>query len=417
MLSQNKRVAIIGGGPGGLTLARLLQIKGADVKVYERDLSKHARVQGSPLDLHEESGLAALRKANLMDEFKNNYRPGADKTIIANENAEILFSDHQYKTGKNDEFGSEHFRPEIDRGPLRNVLLESLQPETVVWDSHFISMEKRSQGWMLHFKNESSVYADIVIAADGANSKIRPYVTDIKPFYSGVTMLEGNVYDAAKTAPHIYKLLNGGKIMAFGNTKNLLLGQKGNGEIGFYASFKADENWLVNNGLDYSDKTQLLSWFKKEYSEWGSIWYELFENAATPFIPRPIYCMPLNQTWESRTNVTILGDAAHVMPPFAGEGVNMAMLDALELSECLTSDNYDTLKDSISSYEINMCKRAAIAAQESLENGERMHSANALQTMVDFFSNPKLCSANKIVSRNSSEECLTDSTSSEGKNY
>src|SRR5438128_7345046 len=132
MLVQNKRVDIVGGGPGGLTLAQLLQTKGADIKVYERDLNKNARVQGSPLDLHEESGLAALRKANLLDEFKKHYRPGAAKMIITNENAEILFSDHQIRTGKGDEFGNEHFRPEIDRGPLRNMLLASLQPETVV---------------------------------------------------------------------------------------------------------------------------------------------------------------------------------------------------------------------------------------------------------------------------------------------
>jgi 2-polyprenyl-6-methoxyphenol hydroxylase-like FAD-dependent oxidoreductase len=171
-----------------------------------------------------------------------------------------------------------------------------------------------------------------------------------------------------------------------------LLGQKGNGEIGFYASFKANENWPTHNGLDYADKTQLLSWFKKEYPEWSSIWYELFENAVTPFIPRPIYCMPLTQTWESLPNLTMLGDAAHVMPPFAGEGVNMAMLDALELSECLTSGKYNTLKESISSYEINMRKRAAMAAQESLENGEQMHSENALQTMLDFFRNPHMLS-------------------------
>jgi 2-polyprenyl-6-methoxyphenol hydroxylase-like FAD-dependent oxidoreductase len=396
MLLQDKRIAIIGGGPGGLTLARLLQTTGVDVKVYERDLNKNARVQGSPLDLHEQSGLAALRKAYLLDEFKKHYRPGADKTIIADQNAKILFSDHEHKTGKDDEFGSEHFRPEIDRGPLRNMLLESLRPETVMWDSHFISMEKLGEGWMLHFKNNSSSCADIVIAADGANSKIRPYITDIMPFYSGVTMLEGNVYDAPKTAPHICALLNGGKIMAFGNTKNILLGQKGNGEIGFYASLKVDENWLVNNGLDYTDKSQLLSWFKKEYSGWSHIWYELFENAATPFIPRPIYCMPLNQTWDAIPNLTMLGDAAHVMPPFAGEGVNMAMLDALELSDCLTSGKHSTLNEAISSYEINMRQRASMAAQESLENGKRMHSEDALQTMLDFFSNPNLLSKQSL---------------------
>lgn len=383
MLINNKSIAIVGGGPGGLILARLLQLKGANVKVYERDFNKDARLIGSPLDMHEESGLAALRKANLLNEFKKNFRPGADKMVIVNERAEIFFSDHETKPYE--DFSSEHFRPEIDRGPLRNILLESLQPETVVWNSHFISMEKQNEGWLLHFKNSLSAYADIVIAADGANSKIRPYITNIKAFYSGVTMLEGNVYDAEKAAPHIHALLNGGKIMAFGNKKDMLMGQKGNGDIGFYASFKADENWAANNGLKYADKTQLLEWFKKEYFGWSPVWYELFENAATPFVPRPIYCMPLNQTWEALPNITMLGDAAHVMPPFAGEGANMAMLDALELSECLTSSAYNTLQEAISFYEINMRKRAAAAAQESLENGEKMHSEDALNTMLEFF--------------------------------
>ncbi len=384
MLIENKSIAIVGGGPGGLTLARLLQLKGSNVKVYERDFNKDARLIGSPLDMHEESGMAALRKANLVDEFKMNFRTGADKKVIVNERAEIFFSDHETKP--DEDFGNEHSRPEIDRGALRKIFLESLQSETVVWDSHFISLEKQNEGWLLHFKNGSSAYADIVIAADGANSKIRPYITNIKAFYSGVTMVEVNVDDAEKATPHIYALLNGGKIMAFGNGKCLLGGQKGIGGLGFYASFKPDEKWASNSGLDYSDKTQFLAWFKKEYSEWSSIWYELFENAATPVIPRPIYCMPLNQTWKALPNLTMLGDAAHVMPPFAGEGANLAMLDALELSECLTSDKYNTLQEAISFYEINMRKKAATAAQESLENGERMHAEGALNTMLNMFS-------------------------------
>jgi 2-polyprenyl-6-methoxyphenol hydroxylase-like FAD-dependent oxidoreductase len=383
MIVRNKFIAIVGGGPGGLTLARLLQLKGSTVKVYERDLNRYARLIGSPLDLHEDTGMAALRKADLLEKFKQNYRPGADKTVIVNEHAKIFFSDHE--NHNSEDFGSAHFRPEIDRGPLRNMLLESLQPETVVWDSHFISMERQSKGWLLHFKNGATAYADIVIAADGANSKIRPYATNIKAFYTGITMLEGNVYNAENSAPQIYPLLGGGKIMAFGVNQNILMGQKANGEIGFYASFRAEEKWASNSGLDYSDNAQLLAWFKKEYAEWSSVWYELFENSATPFIPRPIYCMPLDQTWSSLPNLTMLGDAAHVMPPFAGEGANMAMLDALELSESLTSGKYDTLEEAISFYETDMRKRAAIAAKESLENGEKMHSVNALNTMLGFF--------------------------------
>jgi 2-polyprenyl-6-methoxyphenol hydroxylase-like FAD-dependent oxidoreductase len=383
MMLKDKKVAIVGGGPGGLTLARLLQLKGADVVVYERDVNKNARVQGSPLDLHEKSGLAALTKANLLDVFKKNFMVGADKMIITNDQAHVNFSDHGNKPEEN--FESEHFRPEIDRGVLRKILLESLQPETLVWDSQFTSLEKKDEGWLLHFKNKSSVYADVVISAEGANSKIRPYITNIKPFYSGITMLEGNIYEAKKLAPNIHKLLSGGKIMAFGNNKNILLGQKANEEIGFYVSLKTPESWATNSGIDFLDRAQVMNWFKKEYAEWDSMWTELFESANTPFIPRPIYCMPFDQTWQSLPNLTMLGDAAHLMPPFAGEGVNMAMLDALELSECLTSENHSSLLDAISFYEANMRQRASLAAQESVENGERMHAENALQNMLDFF--------------------------------
>jgi 2-polyprenyl-6-methoxyphenol hydroxylase-like FAD-dependent oxidoreductase len=383
MLIQNKQIAIVGGGPGGLTLARLLQLKGADVMVYERDLNTAARVQGSPLDMHEGSGWAALREADLIEAFKKNVRRGADKKVIVNERAEIVFSDHETNLGENSD--NEPSRPEIDRGALRKIFLEALQPETVVWDSHFISMEKQNGGWLLHFKNGSSVYADMVIAADGANSKIRPYVTNVKAFYSGVTMVEINIDHAAEAAPHIYALLNGGKIMAFGNGKCLLGGQKGNGGLGFYASFKPDEYWAVNSGLNYADKNQMLAWFKKEYNEWDSSWYELFENATMPIIPRPIHCMPLDQNWEALPNLTLLGDAAHVMPPFAGEGANTSMFDALELSECLTSGRYNTIQEAIAVYEVKMRERAAKAAKQSLKNGEQMHSEGALEKMLGVF--------------------------------
>jgi 2-polyprenyl-6-methoxyphenol hydroxylase-like FAD-dependent oxidoreductase len=111
----------------------------------------------------------------------------------------------------------------------------------------------------------------------------------------------------------------------------------------------------------------------------------LFENAETPFMPVPIYCMPTNQNWEASPNLTMLGDAAHLMPPFAGEGVNMAMLDALELSKCLYNEKFSDIQTAIGSYENQMRKRAAVAAQASLENGDKMHSTDALKIMLSFF--------------------------------
>ena len=383
MLLQNKTIAVVGGGPGGLTLARLLQLKGADVKVYERDLDKDSRVQGTTLDLHEESGLAALQKAGLMDAFKKNYRPGAEKMRVVDSDGTCFYDEHAEE--REETFGGKYSRPEIDRGPLRNMLLDSLQPGTVVWDSQFVAMEKKSDGWQLHFKNEAVAYADIVIGADGGNSRIRPYITSIKPFYSGVSGVEGNVYSAETAAPNIHKLLKGGKIFAFGGAEDLIVSSKGDGSLSFYASYRTAEDWADNGEVDFANKTQVLAWFERAFPEWGTIWQELFEGAITPFIPRPLYCMPPDQTWEPLPNLTLLGDAAHLMPPFAGEGVNMAMLDALELSECLTSNDFIDVRSAISYYEDQMRRRAAAAAQMSLENTEWMHSEDALTKMLEMF--------------------------------
>ena len=379
---KNTHIAIVGGGPGGLTLARLLQMQGAIVQVYERDLNRSARLTGSPLDMHETSGLAALRAAGLLEAFKAAFRPGADKTVLTNRQAEVVYSDHAVASAA---FGNAHFRPEIDRGPLRDLLLNSLLPQTVVWDRHFTAMQPQDSGWQLQFKNGATAYADLVVAADGANSKIRPYVTGITPFYTGITMLEGRIPDAASAVPHFHQLLDGGKIMAFGDAKCILGGQKGNGELGFYLSLKKPEDWAATNGINYADPIQLQAWFQEEYAGWSPLWQQLFGRDSAPLIPRLIYCMPLRQSWETRSNVTLLGDAAHVMPPFAGEGANMAMLDALELSSALASDSHHSLEEALSFYEESMRERGALAAGESLENGERMHAADSLDTMLRFF--------------------------------
>lgn len=372
---QNKNIAIVGGGPGGLTLARLLQMNGITVKVYERDAHKDARAKGATLDLHEESGLLALKEAGLMSAFLANYRPGADQMRMMNEKAEIVFDDHANQQNNRS-------RPEIDRGPLQNILLDSLAPGTVIWDSHFSTMTPDGDGWQLNFRNGTVANADVVIAADGANSKLRAYVTPIKPFYSGVTAVEGAVYKSAEQSPHIHKLLSGGKIFAFGDSKSLIVSSKGDGSLVFYTSFNIPEDWITTSAIDFANKAQVTDWFKKEYAGWDNSWLELFENAVGNFIPRPLYCMPLDQTWQPLPNLTMLGDAAHLMPPFAGEGVNMAMLDALELSQNLLSDHLENTHAAIADYESEMRRRASEMAEITMQSTEALHSPGAIDFML-----------------------------------
>jgi 2-polyprenyl-6-methoxyphenol hydroxylase-like FAD-dependent oxidoreductase len=232
--------------------------------------------------------------------------------------------------------------------------------------------------------------ADIIIGADGANSRIRPFVTSIKPFWTGVTMIEGSIKNAAKTAPNIHALLKGGKIFAYGNEKTLIVSSKGDGSFGFTTSHKTSEFWYKESGIDFKDNKQVLAWFKKEYAAWSTVWHELFDNEDTIFIPRPQYCMPLNQRWEAKPNITLIGDAAHWMPPFAGEGVNMAMLDALQLSEALTDPAFTDTQKAIGAYEQKMFKRFEKVGQKTLFNTEWMHQPNALNDMLSMFGKNKL---------------------------
>ncbi len=376
MVIQNKKIAIVGGGPGGLTLARLLQLKGADVKVYERDIDKNVRVQGATLDLHEQSGLEALQRAGLLHAFYANHRPHAGRLRILDKDANIHLDDH----GTENAYAEN--RPEIDRAPLRQILLQSLEANTVVWDSHFISMEQKGTGWGLIFKNGTSAYADIVIAADGANSKIRPYITDIKPIYSGITIVEGNVYDAEKNAPQLWKLTNGGKIFAFGDEQSLILSAKGEGSLSFYTGCKVTEDWVKQSGINFSNRQQVFDWFKTAFAPWDSIWRELFRSDDVWMIARPQYHYPLDQKWKTVSNLTMLGDAAHRMPPYAGEGVNMAMQDAFELAESLTNDNFENVRAAITNYEKKMLERASEVTQITLNSTAMLHSGDSIAKML-----------------------------------
>ncbi|RFS21920.1 FAD-dependent monooxygenase [Chitinophaga silvatica] len=377
-LITDKTIAIVGGGPGGLTLARLLQMKGAKVKVFERDEYRHVRVQGATLDLHEESGLAALEAAGLMNAFKENYRPGADYIRIADQNATIIYDEHQ--TIK------ETDRPEIDRGPLRTILLDSLSSDSVVWDSYLINLQPHGESWELQFKNGNKEIADIVIAADGANSKIRPAITSITPVYSGVTIIEGSVYNAADTIPEINDLVKGGKVFAMGNEQTLIISSKGDGSLTYYIGFNARADWHLKSCPDLSDNQAVSTWFKTHFPTWSEFWLPLFEHAATPFVVRPLMGMPTDQTWETANNLTMLGDAAHLMPPYAGEGVNMAMQDALELSNCLTNDQFTSVHAALKYYEEKMLERTREIAQISVDQTIALHSKGAIEHMMGIIS-------------------------------
>jgi len=387
-LLQNKQIAIVGGGPGGLTLARLLQLKGANVKVYERDFGKAARVQGAIVDLHFDSGLKVIEAAGLMDAFKDSYMPGADKYRLVDQDANILIDEHLQDSEIG--FGDPHFRPEIDRGALRDLLIAALLPHTIVWDSQFASMVQVNNTWELQFKNGTTATADIVIGAEGYRSKIRPHVTDITTRYSGATIIQGEIDDPEKSCPEIYTMVDNANLMVMGTGKTIAVQPRGDGGLTFYAASLYPENWIGTSGIDFNDAEAVYSYLTQYHEDWNPLFFTLFK-ACNHFSPRPLNYFPLDQNWPAKSNLTLIGDAAHLMPP-SGEGVNTAMLDALDLSECLTNDKFQDTQTAIAAYERQMLARAAILGEEALNSIKDFASPSdeSVKKLIQMFSQNEL---------------------------
>ncbi|HEY0702531.1 MAG TPA: NAD(P)/FAD-dependent oxidoreductase [Candidatus Acidoferrales bacterium] len=372
---EGKKIAIVGGGPGGLMLARLLQQGGAQVSVYERDQSRRARVQGSALDLHEDSGLAALQSAGLIDAFWVNHRPDLDRLRLTDAHGTILHDHPRRMSGAGK-------RPEIERGPLRDLLLDSLQPGTVEWDCKLESAEMPGEQVLLRLAGGKTALADIAIGSDGANSRLRELVTPIRPAYVGVSLVEGLVPAAKQTIPELWDLLGGSALIALGGERTIGMGTKPEGSVLIYAGLKTPDGTAREGLEEASGPDQRVAWFHANFEGWSELWDPLFREAVS-MVWRPLLVCPPNQHWEPKPNVTLIGDAAHVMPPYAGEGVNMAMLDALMLSKLLLSEKSSS--GAIATYETEMFARMQPMTADTMANTEMFYAPDASARVVALF--------------------------------
>lgn len=346
-MEKGKRIAIIGAGPGGLTLARILATRGVATTVFEAESDPRARPQGGSLDLHEDSGLRALRQAGLDREFQRYARYDDQGDVVYDHEGTLRFAHHE---------AGATARPEIDRTQLRQFLLESLPDGTVRWGQKIAAVAPLADGTV---QVQDEIF-DWVVGADGAWSKVRSWLSSERPRHTGVTFVEMQIEDVDTRHPQVAALLPHGKLLASGRSQGLIAQRNSGGTVRVYWMFRVSEEW---NEVDDSDPPAARATLRRLLAGWSPKLLAFLEASGEHVVRRPIVALPIGHRWAPRRGLTLLGDAAHVMSPFAGEGVNMAMLDAAELALALATDA--DWSRAVAGYEAAMFERAARAAEES----------------------------------------------------
>ncbi|MBB1601035.1 NAD(P)/FAD-dependent oxidoreductase [Variovorax sp. UMC13] len=355
-MHKHPRIAIVGGGPGGLTLARLLHLSGIEATVFERDAHPLERPQGGTLDLHEDSGLLAVRRAGLEAAFLRLARYDDQGSRLLDMSGRLLFEQPDAAAGD---------RPEIDRTALREMLLDALPTGCVRWGSSLRALQPLADGrWQLDLANGPAGPFDLVVGADGAWSRVRPLLSPYKPQYSGLTFVEFGIDDVDASHPAISKLVGRGKVGVEGRSKEIIAQRNGNAHIRGYAIFRVPADWAAQR-FDFASPAAVRSGLLEEFQGFDESVTDLFRAANDRFEARPIHALPVGHCWAHRRGLTLLGDAAHVMSPFGGEGVNTAMRDAVELAARLAGGgDWDA---AVASYEAEMFERVTEAAQGSAD--------------------------------------------------
>ncbi|MFF1473746.1 FAD-dependent monooxygenase [Streptomyces mirabilis] len=354
----NARISIIGAGPGGLTCARILQQHGIPVTVYDRDPEVNSRNQGGSLDLHKEDGQLALREAGLLEEFFALARLESQEMRRMDPAGRVL-AHHLPDAG-------ETVSPEIDRGQLRDLLLGSLAAGTVQWGRTLASVSGPADGpRTLTFADGTAVEADLVIGADGAFSRVRTAVSPATPHYTGVSFLEAWFDDMETAHPELSELVGKGSAHVADSERGLFAQRNSGSHMRVYIMQRVPADWITTNGLRPEDTEGIRAHLLSEYAAWSPQTLRMITDNDGPYVDRPLFALPVPHTWEHSPSVTLLGDAAHVMPPL-GVGVNLAMLDASELALALVHSA--TIDDAVHNYEKSMLPRSTDIAQ-MLEGG------------------------------------------------
>lgn len=384
MMSQTEsnHITIIGAGLGGLTLARVLQLNSIPVTIYEKEPSAESRTQGGQLDIHERDGQIALQRAGLFDQFQSIIHDGgaAAKVLDKDGNTIVDIPDD-----------GNHGRPEVLRGDLRQILLQSLKPNTIQWDKKLTDIQSLEHGQhRLSFADGTTVTTQILVGADGTFSKVRPLVSDAKPQYVGTSLIETYLYDVDNQHPSAANIVGQGAMYALAPGKGIQAHREPGNVIHTYIALRQTEAEL--DQIDFNNSNVALKQLADQFDQWHNDLLALITESEKGPILRKIHALPVGHQWDRVPGVTILGDAAHVMTP-AGEGANLAMFDGSELAQAIIEHPND-IETAFAQYEQALFPRSEKAAARADQMLGKHLSDRSPYDFAEVLSNKELDGTN-----------------------
>lgn len=380
------QVAIIGGGIAGVSLAVACLHRGIPFTLYERDRSFDTRSQGYGLTLQQ--GSKALVGLGILS-----LEAGITSTRHAVHTTEgkIIGEWGIRKWGRSDKKAApKRQNIHIARQSLRLALLEQLgEHSSVKWDHQLLNFkESKNEGVTLKFKvkNEiKSATADLVVGADGIRSAMRKLLIgdDITPLryldcivILGICPLKNlkNIESSLLDSATVFQTANG--------NERIYMMPYDSDTVMWQLSFPMPEKEAKELSLK---GTKAL----KEEASRRTQWHDPIPQilAAThdaQISGYPVYDRALltSKLLEKGTKVTLIGDAAHPMSPFKGQGANQALLDALALARgiskgCAPLSNWKKIgirKSVLTEFETEMLERSASKVQRSAEAAKLLHS-------------------------------------------